>query len=434
MAAQVMDPELHPLDAVARCLRGADEALAGLPEGPVPAADSRAVEATIEVTAQLERRLAELRLRLARTAEVSRVGEATAATDTGAWLARLTGTSAAVMRGGLWLGRMLEERYPSVRNAFAAGAFSEDHARVIVRAAERMPKEVTDEQRAEAVTALVQRAVEQRLNTKALRRQSRRMLDRVNQAYADRHEAAMVSEDEQKAAAETWMSLGDNGDGTWTGKFVIPDLQAHMLLTALEHLSSPRRLSRSRAGATVVDPTIAAVTDAHMGLSYCDRLGQALVELCEHLPTDGLAQQGRVGATIAVHIDHQHLLDALAAAHLDTGGDLSVGEARRLACNAGIMPIVYGAGSVPLDAGRESRLHNKAQRIVLSGKHDTCAAEGCERPFAWCEVHHPIPWFRGGRTDLTGIPLCRWHHRRAHDSTYDMHQLPSGEVRYRRRR
>jgi hypothetical protein len=189
-----------------------------------------------------------------------------------------------------------------------------------------------------------------------------------------------------------------------------------------------------RPGDQVVDKTISDRTEAWSGLSYCDRLGQALIELCEHLPTDGLAQQGRNGATIAVHIDHQHLVDALAAAHLDTGGDLSVSEARRLACNAGIMPIVYGARSVPLDAGRESRLHNKAQRIVLSAKHDTCAAEGCERPFAWCEIHHPIPWFRGGRTDLTGIPLCGWHHRRSHDSMYDMRMLPSGEVRYRRRR
>ncbi len=434
MAAQVIDPELHPLDAVAACLRAAEEALAGLPEGPLPTADAGAVEATIGTTAQLERRLAELRLRLTRSAEVGRAGEASAATDTGAWLARLTRTSAAVMRGGLWLARMLEERYPSVRHAFAAGELSEDHARLIVKAAEQMPKEVTDEQRDEAVAALVIRAVELGLNTKALRRQSRRMLDRVSRAHADRHEAAIVTEEEQRAQDETWMSLLDNGDGTWTGKFVVPDLHAHLLLTMLEHLSSPRRVGRNAAGDEVIDKTVADRTEAWSGLSYTERLGQALIELCEHLPTEGLAQQGRNGVTIAVHIDHQHLVDALAAAHLDTGGDLSVSETRRLACNAGIMPIVYGGRSVPLDAGRESRLHNKAQRLVLSGRHDTCAAEGCERPFAWCEIHHPIPWFMEGRTDLTGIPLCGWHHRRAHDSTYDMRVLASGEVRYRRRR
>jgi hypothetical protein len=230
------------------------------------------------------------------------------------------------------------------------------------------------------------------------------------------------------------MSLHDNGDGTWSGKFVIPDLQAQMLSTALEHLSSPRRVGRNTAGEPVVDTTIADRTDAWAGLNWTERLGQALIELVEHLPTDGLANHGRVGATIAVHIDHQHLLDSLAAAHLDTGGDLTVGQARRLACNAGLMPIVYGGGSVVLDAGREARLHNKAQRIVLSATHDTCAAEGCERPFAWCEIHHPTSWSRGGYTDLSGIPLCGWHHHRAHDDFYDLRTLPTGEIRYHRRR
>ena len=72
---------------------------------------------------------------------------------------------------------------------------------------------------------------------------------------------------------------------------------------------------------------------------------------------------------------------------------------------------------MPLDLGRERRLHTKAQRIALSGIHDTCAAEGCERPFAWTEIHHPESWARGGRTDLdNALPLCGWHRRRAHES------------------
>jgi hypothetical protein len=158
------------------------------------------------------------------------------------------------------------------------------------------------------------------------------------------------------------------------------------------------------------------------------------VELCEHLPTDGLAQHGRVGATIAVHLDHDRLLDGLGAARLDSGGEISAGEARRLACGAGIVPVVYGGVSIPLDLGRETRLHSKAQRLALSGLHDTCAAEGCERPFAWTEIHHREPWAQGGRTDLdNALPLCGWHHRRAHDTRYDLRRLTSGEVRFRRR-
>jgi hypothetical protein len=95
---------------------------------------------------------------------------------------------------------------------------------------------------------------------------------------------------------------------------------------------------------------------------------------------------------------------------------------------------VYGGASVPLDFGRESRWHSKAQRIALSGSYDTCAAEGCARPFAWTEIHHPEAWANGGRTDLdNALPLCGWHHRRAHDGRYDLRRMTSGEGRFRRR-
>jgi hypothetical protein len=437
MSAQVIDPVTYPLHPVAACVQKVAEALAELPAGPLPSGDpgdAEAFEVRVEETTRAQRQLAELGLRLARAAEESRAGAASAATDTGAWLARLTGTSAAVQRGGLWLARMLAERYPAVRTAFAAGDLGEDHARIIVRAAEQIPTTVTDTERCTAVTALVETAVARRLNTKALRRRARRMLEIIDRAQADRHEAALLEAEEQRAEVATWFFLGDNGDGTWTGKFIVPDLHAGLLLTLLEHLSSPRRVSTNTAGQPVTDPTIADRTTAWAGLSQGDRLGQAFLELCEHLPTHGLAQHGRVGATIAVHIDHQHLLDGLAAAHLDTGADLSAGQARRLACEAGIMPIVYHSASVALDAGRTLRLHTKTQRLALSGRYDTCAAEGCQRPFAWCEIHHPHPWAKGGPTDLTGIPLCGWHHRRAHDNLYDTHTQPTGEIRYHRRR
>ena len=111
-----------------------------------------------------------------------------------------------------------------------------------------------------------------------------------------------------------------------------------------------------------------------------------------------------------------------------------MGEARRLACGAGLLPMVYAGASVPIDLGRASRLHTKGQRIALSAIHDTCAAEGCQRPFAWTEVHHLRPWAHGGRTDLANaIPLCGWHHHRAHDHHYDLLLLTSGEARFRRR-
>jgi hypothetical protein len=150
------------------------------------------------------------------------------------------------------------------------------------------------------------------------------------------------------------MDLQDNGDGTWSGRFVIPELHGQLLATHLQHLSSPRRMTRNLAGDPVIDRTVADATGNFHGLSWTESMGMALLELCEHLPTDGLAQHGRVGATVVIHLDHDRLLDGLAAAHLDSGGELSVSETRRLACGAGILPAVY--------AGRVCRSTSAASR------------------------------------------------------------------------
>lgn len=169
-----------------------------------------------------------------------------------------------------------------------------------------------------------------------------------------------------------------------------------------------------------------------VGLNWSEKLGAGFTELLEHLPTHGL---NPVGVALLVNLDYQHLLDKLASAGLDTGSRISAGQARRLACGAAIAPVVLGGRSEPLDLGREQRLHTKAQRRALSLMHDTCAAEGCERPFAWCDIHHPHAWSEGGRTDLdNALPLCGHHHRRAHDKRFALNRLPTGELRYYRRR
>jgi hypothetical protein len=110
------------------------------------------------------------------------------------------------------------------------------------------------------------------------------------------------------------------------------------------------------------------------------------------------------------------------------------GEARRIACGAGILPAVPGGGAVPLDLGRLRRLFSGHQRIGVGLSHRSCAATGRERPFAWCELHHRRPWASRGRTDLAdAIPLCHFHHQRIHDSGFLHAQLPDGSVRFSRR-
>jgi hypothetical protein len=412
-------------------------------EVPVEGLDVEELSDAVAGVSVLESQLVALRLSLLAEADRRRVAQRLGAPGTDAWAASLTGTTRAAVAGGLWLARLLREKYVATREALADGAINEAQARVVVQAAERLPAGLDDGERTAAEAGLVVKAVNG-MDARRLRQAARRMLDAVAvqsareeaerlRRLADEHEATLLVDEQARAEVETWLSLGDNGDGTWSGRFTLPELHGQLLRAALERLTSPRRLTRNRAGDTVHDHSVPGSGDG--GLSWTERMGLGFAELIEHLPTEAEGGFSRSAVTLLVHVDHQHLLDGLASARLDTGVHLSAGTARRLACNAGIIPTVLGGASQVLDLGRERRLHSAAQRRALSVRHDTCASEGCERPFAWCDIHHSQPWGAGGRTDLgNAVPLCGFHHRRAHDGRFDLQRLPTGEVRYRRRR
>ena len=128
------------------------------------------------------------------------------------------------------------------------------------------------------------------------------------------------------------------------------------------------------------------------------------------------------------------LMGGLKAAQLDTGHRITPGLARKLACEAGIIPAVLGGKSEVLDLGRKRRFHTEAQRIALALEQGGCTAEGCDWPPGMCHAHHDHPFGAGRRHHLkNGRLLCPHHHARAHDPTYTMTKLPEGKVRFHRR-
>ena len=386
--------------------------------------------------AELESQVVALRFSLSAEADERGVFEQTADTGTDAWLARLTGEPREILAGGLWIARALQATCHHTREALSSGGLQLSQAKVIVRAVHKAPADIPSELLAEAEQSLVAMATGdgtlcgRPMTATRLRQAARRMFADISPALADEMESEQLTEESRRAVHETSMSLGDNGDGTWSGKFTIPELHGHWLSQALQRLSSPRRLSRDPAGNPVVDET---VDNGLQNLSWTEHLGQSFCEVIEHLPTDGYANSS--AATIVAHIDLHHLLGRLGAGTLDGGVRISAGEIRRLACGASILPLVLNGESVPLDLGRSQRLHSRHQRLALSATHDGCAVAGCERPFAWCEIHHHrLSWAKDGRTDLdNGLPLCGYHHRRAHDDRWDLRRHPSGDYRFHRR-
>jgi hypothetical protein len=302
---------------------------------------------------------------------------------------------------------------------------STEHAQVIATATAQLPAGLDAHQRAAIETDLVRRA--KLVDPDTLRKVGRRILSVAERSRAevDAHEDRVLRTEEEAARARTRLTWHDNGDGTTTGHFTLPTLAATVLAKTVQQIASPRRFAQKAAkaaraaGATTRKEVETATWDAFRAADgdWAHRYGTAFVELLEHLPTEALS--GKVAATVVVTIDHHHLKEAVGAAHLDTGQDLSAGEARRLACNAGIIPAVLGGRSIPLDLGRQERFFTETQRVALATRYDTCAAEACDRPYAWSELHHEDPWASGGGTDLAkAVPLCGHHHRKARDPRY----------------
>jgi uncharacterized protein DUF222 len=89
---------------------------------------------------------------------------------------------------------------------------------------------------------------------------------------------------------------------------------------------------------------------------------------------------------------------------------------RQLTCDAGIIPMVLGSDSEPLDVGRKTRTIPPAIRRAIEHLYDGCAWPGCDAPLSWCDIHHKIHWADGGETCLNNLcPYCRKHHTALHN-------------------
>lgn len=309
---------------------------------------------------------------------------------------------------------------------------SAEHARVITHAMDGLPEWVSREQRLTCETELVSLAQTQAPSR--LRSAARRVLAVVVPAeqveVVNAHESEQLAREEQQAIQATSFWLRNNHDGTSTGHFVVPTIAAVTLHKILDAMTAPRRAERHLGSAPAESSIPAAGGSGWKAdeLGWQHRRGLAFTQILEHLPTDRLCD--KTAATVVITMRLDDLNGTLqGAGHTDAGQRLSPGEVRRLACTSGLVPAVLGTHSVPLDLGRQTRCYTTAQRAALATRHTECAATGCDRPFAWTEIHHLTPWGRGGRTDLdNAIPLCGTHHRLLHAGhPHTVHQEPSDD-------
>jgi hypothetical protein len=152
--------------------------------------------------------------------------------------------------------------------------------------------------------------------------------------------------------------------------------------------------------------------------SAARRRADALVQLCRHAMTHATSCNGEGGSrhTIVVGLSAQALRDGLGTAAVDGGGVLPAASVRRMACDAGIIPALYGSESEIVDFGRRSRTIPAGLRAKLVARDGGCTFPDCDRPASWTEAHHRRHWSAGGSTDEANLHLlCTHHHHLVHE-------------------
>jgi HNH endonuclease len=104
---------------------------------------------------------------------------------------------------------------------------------------------------------------------------------------------------------------------------------------------------------------------------------------------------------------------------------LAAETARRLACDAAIVPLIERGGK-PLSVGRRTRAVPAALRRALASRDRGCRFPGCTNRCS-VDAHHVRHWAHGGPTSLDNlVQVCRYHHRLLHEGGYSVEASGAG--------
>ncbi|MEU6138603.1 DUF222 domain-containing protein [Nocardioides sp. NPDC047086] len=370
----------------------------------------------LERLEKLQAMQAALKLRV--LASAGDIAEETGAKDASGWMRTELLVDRGVARSQLKLAAVVA-KYDLVAAGLAEGALSQDKAQVITQALDRIATDpaVNGEDLVLAEKLLVEHATE--LTANQLKIVGRRILAEIDPERFEQAEAKALQREEERAARRTFFSSRDNGDGTIDVHARVSRAVGLRLRTILDSLAQPRKLTVENRGRKA---------------PYDRLLGQAFARVVETYDVDPLPRHGGHATTVFITMSIDQLRADLGTAALGFDGDqITAAEARRMACNADLVPVVLGTDSEILDLGRTARLAYPVQHRALRLRDKGCQAEDCDAPAAWTEAHHLKPWSEGGRTNLANmVLLCPSDHRRIHDPNYTHERLPDGQIRFTR--
>jgi hypothetical protein len=273
-------------------------------------------------------------------------------------------------------GETLAPRLPATAAALAAGQIGTGQLRVITETMAALPASIPQPARERAEADLAGYARD--FDPRRLRIIAHRLVATLDPDGAPPDEDSAPT---TPVRGELW--LRDRRDGRlglegWLGA---------------EHGSMVRALIEQLAGRpTDGAPDTRAIQERH---------ADALIELCDRArAADDFPTTAGEPPHLTVIIDWDALRTGLGAAVLDYGQLISAGDARRLACDCKLIPVVLGSDSEPLDVGRAMRTVPLGIRRALVARDGGCSFPGCDRPPGICAAHHVRHWIDLGETKV----------------------------------
>jgi Domain of unknown function (DUF222) len=367
-----------------------------------------------------EAKLAAFRLAAVAEAQAQGAARKGGALGVAEWLTGQGSGAAAARREVALAEALADPAHAQARDALASGRVGAEQAAVVTAATAALTDAVSAGQKARFEKELLANA--EGMDPWQLRMAARRAAARVDPTGS----GDLAKAEKAKRAQRELVTYPSRGMVVLAGQ-LDPEGAAY-LSAALDPLSAPRP-----SGLDGPDPRTPA-----------RRRGDALVELAQRaIAGGGLPPSGGTPTTVVVTMTLDQLLAAEAASAgsavagqgggVVSGGGaaqvrggtvtepISAQRARRLACDAQILPAVLSGASHVLDWGRAKRLATPAQRQALALRDRGCTYPGCSRPPAWTEAHHLVSWLDHGLTDLANLALvCRAHHDLLHHDRWTL--------------
>ena len=338
-------------------------------------------------------------------------------------------------------GEVLPAAHPHVAAALHAGTISVDAAQVIMVMLDRVAP------RANLVEV---EAMEEVLTAQAAQFPLHQLERLVRHAEARLDPGGIAPREEEQRAARS-LTLRQDPTGMFHLKGVLdPETGAPIKTVFDAYVAARLRKTRGHnhpetpgttgatAGAAGATPGAGgvgepSVPDGVETRTIAQLQADALADVARHVLACDTTVPLVPAVTMVVRIDLADLQGRDGGAGYATidGVDhpISAGAARRLACDAGLIPAVFGGPSLPLDLGRRTRTFTRAQVLALWERDGGCALCG---QTTFVEAHHIAWWHRDhGTTDLSnGVLLCSRCHHLIHRDSWHIKVSETGEVSF----